>query len=447
MNFANEYRAKLRKPNEAVQVVKSGDWVDYCFGIIQPVLLDEALAKRKEELRDVKIRSALALKPRKVVEADPERSAFTYTSWHFSGYDRRLHDQGLCDFVPMIYRNKPLFYRNDIEVDVAMLAATPMDKHGFFSFSLTNSATKAILETAKVVIVEVNECLPYAFGGSEECIHISDVDFVVEAGAMELPTMTAATPNAVDKQVAKLIVADIVDGATIQLGIGGMPNAVGGMIAESDVKDLGMHTEMLSDAYLTMYEKGKLTNRRKAVDKGKGVWTFCAGTQALYDWVDCNPFLASYPVDYTNDPRVIAQFDNFISVNNCVEVDLYGQISSESSGPRQISGTGGQLDFVTGAYQSRGGKSYICFSSTFEDKKKGSKASRVVATLPNACIATVPRTQVHYLVTEWGKVNLAGCSTWERAERIISIAHPDFRDELIAKAEQLHIWRRSNKRC
>ncbi len=446
MNFANEYRAKLRTPDQAVQVVKSGDWVDYCMGLGQPVLLDEALARRKHELQDVKIRCALALTPRQVVEADPERAAFTYTSWHFSGYDRKLHDRGLCDFVPMIYRNKPLYYRNDLAVDVAMVAVAPMDKQGFFNFSLSNSATKAILETAKTIIVEVNECLPYAFGGSEECVHISEVDFIVEAGAMKLPTMAAAMPDAVDEIVARLIVDDIVDGSTIQLGIGGMPNAVGSMIAESDVKNLGMHTEMLVDAYLTMYEKGKLTNKCKTVDKGKGAWTFCVGTQALYDWVDHNPFLASKPVDYTNDPCVIAQIDNFVSVNNCVEVDLYGQISSESSGPRQISGTGGQLDFVTGAYQSRGGKSYICFRSSFEDKKSGQKASRVVPTLPTAGIATVPRTQVHYLVTEWGKVNLAGCSTWERAEKIISIAHPDFRDELIAQAQQLNIWRRSNKR-
>lgn len=446
MNFADEYKVKLRTADEAVRVVKSGDWVDYGFGAGQPVLLDEALAKRKSELRDVKVRSALSLRPRQVVEADPDGEAFTFCSWHFSGYDRKLHDQGLCHYIPMIYRNQPRFYRNDLAVDVAMLAVAPMDKHGFFNFSLSNSSSKAILETAKVVILEINDQLPYAFGGSEECIHISEVDFIVAGGSFPVPQLPAAAPDAIDEIVARLIVDDIVDGSTIQLGIGGMPNAVGNLIAASDVKNLGMHTEMLVDAYLTMYEKGKLTNKCKTVDPGKGVWAFCVGTQALYDWVDHNPLLASKPVDYTNDPRVLAQIDNFVSVNNCVEVDLYGQVSSESSGSRQISGTGGQLDFVTGAYQSRGGKSYICFRSSFEDKKSGQKASRVVPTLPTAGIATVPRTQVHYLVTEWGKVNLAGCSTWERAEKIISIAHPDFRDELIAQAQQLNIWRRSNKR-
>ena len=446
MNFADKYKVKLRTPDEAVQVVKSGDWVDYGFGAGQPVLLDAALAKRKPELRDIKVRSALSLHPRQIIETDPEREAFTFCSWHFSGYDRKLHDRGLCNYIPMVYRNQPRFYRNDLAVDVAMISVAPMDKHGFFNFSLSNSSTKAILETAKIIILEINEQLPYAYGGSEECVHISEVDFIVEAGSRAIPQLPAAAPDAIDEMVARLIVDDIVDGSTIQLGIGGMPNAVGNMIAASDVKNLGMHTEMLVDAYLTMYEKGKLTNKCKTVDPGKGAWAFCVGTQALYDWVDRNPFLASHPVDYTNDPRILAQIDNFVSVNNCVEVDLFGQVSSESAGARQISGTGGQLDFVTGAYQSKGGKSYICFRSSFEDKKNGKNASRVVPTLPNAGIATVPRTQVHYLVTEWGKVNLAGCSTWERAERIISIAHPDFRDELIKQAEQLNIWRRSSKR-
>ena len=169
------------------------------------------------------------------------------------------------------------------------------------------------------------------------------------------------------------------------------------------------------------------------------------GSQRLYDWVDSNPSLASYPVDYTNNPAVIAQNDNFVSVNNCIEVDLYGQVSSESSGVHQISGSGGQLDFVTGAYSSRGGKSFMCFRSTYTDKKTGRLVSRVAPTLPQGSTVTTPRSQAHYFVTEWGKVMLAGCSTWERAERLISIAHPDFRDELIRQAEQMKIWRRSNK--
>ena len=441
----SEYQAKLRSAEEAAAVVESGQWVDYGLGLSQPIMLDAALAKRKAELRDVKFRSALSLAPRQVVIADPDRESFVFNSWHFGGYERKLHEHNLCNFIPMIYRNKPHFYRNNLEVDVAMISVTPMDKHGYFNLSLTNSATRAILDTAKTVILEVNKNLPTALGGREECIHISEVDYVVEGNNNKLTELPAAAPDEVDQTVARMIVEEIVDGATIQLGIGGMPNAVGTLIAESDAKNLGMHTEMLVDAYLAMFEQGKLTNRCKRTDQGKGVWTFCIGSQKLYDWVDNNPGLASYPVNYTNDPAIIAQNDNFISVNNCIEVDLYGQISSESSGTKQISGSGGQLDFVTGAYSSRGGKSFICFRSTYSDKKNDRLHSRVVPTLHAGGIVTDPRSQAHYLVTEWGKVNLAGRSTWERAERIISIAHPDFRDELIKHAEKMKIWRRSNK--
>ena len=446
MSIVNEYKSKLCSANDAVAIVQSGDWVDYGMGLSQPVVLDEALAKRKHELRDVKIRSIMTVMPRQVVSKDPDRETFTYCSWHFSGYDRKLNEQGLCNFIPMIYRNLPSYYRNYLAVDVAMVSVPPMDKHGYFNFSLNNSATRATLETAKKVIVEINENLPIALGGREECIHISEVDYIVAGNntpAIELP---GTIPDEIDQRAARLIVDEIVDGATIQLGIGGMPNAVGNLIAESDVKNLGMHTEMLVDAFLTLYEKGKLTNKFKNTDKGKGAWTFCMGSQKLYDWVDNNPSLASYPVDYLNDPEVIARIDNFISVNNCIEVDLFGQVSSESSGLRHISGSGGQLDFVTGAYSSRGGKSFMCFRSSYTDPKTGEFRSRVVPTLPVGTIVTTPRSQAQYFVTEWGKVNLAGCSSWERAERLISIAHPDFHDELIRQAEQMKIWRRSNKR-
>ena len=446
MSIVNEYKSKLCSANDAVAIVQSGDWVDYGMGLSQPVVLDEALAKRKHELRDVKIRSIMTVMPRQVVSKDPDRETFTYCSWHFSGYDRKLNEQGLCNFIPMIYRNLPSYYRNYLAVDVAMVSVPPMDKHGYFNFSLTNSATRATLETAKKVIVEINENLPIALGGREECIHISEVDYIVAGNntpAIELP---GTIPDEIDQRAARLIVDEIVDGATIQLGIGGMPNAVGNLIAESDVKNLGMHTEMLVDAFLTLYEKGKLTNKFKNTDKGKGAWTFCMGSKKLYDWVDNNPSLASYPVDYLNDPEVIARIDNFISVNNCIEVDLFGQVSSESSGLRHISGSGGQLDFVTGAYSARGGKSFMCFRSSYTDPKTGEFRSRVVPTLPVGTIVTTPRSQAQYFVTEWGKVNLAGCSSWERAERLISIAHPDFHDELIRQAEQMKIWRRSNKR-
>ena len=218
-----------------------------------------------------------------------------------------------------------------------------------------------------------------------------------------------------------------------------MPNVVGAMLAESDVKDLGMHTELCGDAYLKLYEAGKLTNRRKKLLPGRGLTGIVFGSKALYDWVDDNPAIAAAPLSYVNDPKVIAKNDDLISVNNCIAADLYGQISSESSGLRQISGTGGQLDYVTAAQESKGGKSFICMTSSFVDKK-GVRHSRIVPHF-GGDIITTPRTQAFWVVTEFGAVNLAGASAWERAQRLISVAHPDFRDELIRAAKEQKIWR------
>ncbi len=223
-----------------------------------------------------------------------------------------------------------------------------------------------------------------------------------------------------------------------------MPNALGELIAASDIKDLGMHTELCSDAYLSMYKAGKLTNKRKKIDKGKGVFGCAIGSPALYEWVDDNHGIAAYPLEYVNRPSVIAQIDNMVSINSCVSVDLYGQVAAESSGSRQISGTGGQLDFLIGASASRGGKAFICMSSVYRDKE-GVYHSRIRPQF-DGDIITSPRSQVYFLATEYGVINLEGRSTWERAEGLISIAHPDFREKLIKEAQKRKIWRRSNRR-
>lgn len=445
MDYHSEYRLKLKTPDEAVQLVKSGDWVDYGMNHNMPELLDEALSKRVGELRDVKVRGGVMPKPLKIVEADPERTSFIYNSWHFSTPERRYHDKGLCNYLPMTYRSQATFYRKYLEVDVACIAVTPMDKHGYFNLSLTNSSTRAVIDKAKTVILEVNEHLPWACGGYGELVHISEVDAVVEGPHEPLAVLSPVEPTEADMKIAEMICSQVRDGSVIQLGIGAMPNLVGKMLAESDVKDLGMHTEMLCDAYLDMYKAGKLTNRNKSIDWGKGVWSFGLGSKELYDWVDHNPGLASYPVEYTNSPWVMAQHDRLIAINGCIEVDLYGQVNAESVGSRHISGTGGQLDFVTGALMAREGKSLVCMSSTYTNRRTGEVTSRVVPVLPSGSIVTDPRSQAMYIVTEWGMVNLAGRSTWERAEMIISIAHPDFRDDLIRHAGKMNIWRRSNR--
>jgi butyryl-CoA:acetate CoA-transferase len=443
MRYVDEYTKKLVKPEEAVKIVRSGDWVEYGQFAVQAVVLDRALAARKGELRDVKIRATTrAFGIPEVVKADPTAEHFAYHNLHFSGFDRKLHDQGLCWFVPILYHEVPRYYRENCEVDVAMLPVAPMDRHGFFNFSLSNSHARAICDKAKTLIVEVNPNLPVCLGGKEEAVHVSEVDLITVAD-WKIPELPSAQPSEVDRKIAALIMDELADGSCIQLGIGGMPNAVGSMIARSDLKDLGIHTEMFCDSMVEMAEAGRLTGARKATDRGKIVFTFCLGTKTSYEFLDRNPMCASYPVNYTNDPFVIAQNDRFVAINNCVEIDLFGQVCSESSGTRHISGTGGQVDFTYGAYRSKGGKAFLCLSSTFD--KKGTTVSRIKPLLTEGAIVTDPRALVSYVVTEFGIVNLKGKSTWERAEALISIAHPDFRDELVRDAEKMGIWKRGNR--
>ena len=444
MNVFGEYRAKLRTADEAVKIVKSGDWVDYVTNLGFPALCDAALARRRDELTDVKIRGNLIFGPIRTVECDPTRGHFFYNTWHCSGYERKLCDAGLCNFIPMVFRNLAWYYREFLTVNVAMMSVAPMDKHGWFNLSCATGVGRAVLDAADVIILEVNEALPVIYGGFGESIHISEVDFVVEGPRRELPQLPAPAPSPEDQAIAAHIVPHIVDGATIQLGIGGMPNAVGSLIARSDLKDLGMHTELCGDAYFDLYEAGKLTNRRKTFQRGKGVTGMVFGTQKLYDWVDRNPGVVAEPLEYVNDPAIIAKHDTMISINSAISADLYGQVCAETAGQRQISGTGGQLDYLTGAAMSKGGKAFICMTSSFVGKD-GVRRSRIVPNF-SGDIVTDPRRQAFYIVTEYGAVNLAGASTWERAERLISVAHPDFRNELIAAAQKQKIWRGSSKR-
>lgn len=437
MSVYDEYRAKLRSPEEAVKAVKSGDWVDYTTNICFPTLLDEALAARRDELENVKFRGNLCFGPIRVAECDPERKHFIYNTWHCSGYERKLCDKGLCNYIPMVFRNLGWYYRKFLEVNVAMMCVPPMDRHGYFNFSCATGVAKDILDKADIVILEVNEHLPRIQGGFGECIHISDVDYVVEGEHGPLPEFPVAEPDEEDRAIAALLVPQIPSGATLQLGIGSMPNVVGSMLADSDIRDLGMHTELCGDAYYRLYRAGKLTNTRKNLWPGKGLTGIVFGSRDLYDWVSDNPSVAAAPLSYVNDPAVIAQNDNMISINSCIAVDLYGQICAESAGLRQISGTGGQLDYLTGAARSRGGKGFICMRSSFVDRN-GVRHSNIVPHF-NGDIVTDPRSQAYYVVTEYGCVNLAGRATWERAKLLISIAHPAFRDQLNRAAEEQKI--------
>lgn len=445
MDYLKQYNDKLITAENAAKLVKSGDWIDYGWCTGTAFEFDKELAKRVNELQDVKIRGGIFLWEPEFYKSDREGKHFTWNSWHCSGIERKMVGSEAAFYIPLRYSEMPRYYRdNPQNVNLAVFQVAPMDKHGFFNFGPNASHLMALIEKSDIVVVEVNENMPRCLGGFESEVHISKVDYIIQGSNPKISEMKAGGYTDLDIKVANMIVEEIPNGACLQLGIGGMPNAVGSVIADSDLKDLGVHTEMYVDAFVDMTEKGKITGANKSRDRFRQTYAFGCGSKKMYDFMDDNPMLMSAPVDYTNDIRVISSIDNFISINNAVDVDLFGQISSETSGTKHISGAGGQLDFVLGAYLSNGGKSFICLSSTVTDKE-GNMTSRILPTLKEGSVVTAARPNTNYVVTEYGKVNLKGKSTWERAELLISIAHPDFREQLIKDAEKMKIWRRTNK--
>jgi len=431
--YQRQYRKKLATPEEAVKVIQSGEIIVSGMGICQPPALLGAIAERarNEELEDLKFYSFLPLEHARRTVLDPALShRIQGYSWFVGAGERGLVQTGLNYFVPSYFHQVPRLCRDFMEIDTVVTTVSPPDRDGFFTFGTGNDYISVAARNCRRLIVEVNENMPRVFGDS--LLHISEVDLVVEEHVplLELPP----PPSREEDDIVGPMIAEMVpDGATIQLGIGGLPNAVARYLA--DHRDLGIHTELLTDGMIDLIKKGVITGRRKNIHRMKHVFATASGTAEMYEFMNDNPSMESYPASYTCLPSVIAQNDNQIAINSVLEVDLTGQANAEYLGGATFSGTGGQLDFVRGAFDSKGGKSIHAFYST----AKGGKISRVVPRFREGAIVTTPRADTHFLATEYGVADLKGKSTRDRALAIISLAHPAFREDLMKAAEDMYL--------
>lgn len=445
--YANEYNTKLVSAEKAVEAVQSGQNIFYGYFAMSPRALDEALAKRvgRGELSNITVNADCIMEMPKVILADTDHKSVLYHSGHFSAIERKLSDQGLCYFRPSNFGMTPsaLVQGHMDQPQFMMVAVTSMDANGFFNFSTSTAFTKEICDCSNIVIVEVNDQAPVCLGAGGEGIHISQVDYIVEHSCPMYTVPTDIPPSEADKKIAQLVINELSDGACLQFGIGSLPNTIGQLIATSDLKDLGIHSEMMADCFIDLFERGIVNGVKKRLESLKMSYTFALGSRRLYDFIDNNPACLTMPVAISNNPSRIAMNDKQISINNAMEIDLFGQVSSESSGFRQISGTGGQLDFTIGALKSKGGKAMLCLSSGVV--KKGQLHSRIVPYFKPGTIVSVPRSYVSYILTEHGIVNLTGKSTYQRAGLLIGIADPEFQDDLVKAANDMNIWTRTNK--
>lgn len=417
------FKSKVVTADEAVKHIQNGDLVVLSHAAAVPKLCVDALVRNAEKFKDVKIYHMLCLGEGKYM-APEMASHFRHVTNFVGANSRAAVAENRADFIPGFFYEVPSMMRQGLlPVDVAIVQLSAPNEEGYCSFGISCDYTKPAAEEAKIVIGEINAQMPFV--GGDNTIHLSDIDFIVEA---DYPLYTIPQPKIgeVEEAIGKNCAELVKDGDTLQLGIGAIPDAVLQFL--KDKKDLGIHTEMFADGVLELVRRGVITGAKKSLHPGKMVATFLMGTQDVYDFVNNNPDVELYSVDYVNDPRVIAQNDNMISINSCIEVDLMGQVVSECIGPKQFSGTGGQVDYVRGATWSKNGKSIMAMPST---ASKGT-ASRIVPKVADGAAVTTLRNDVDYIVTEYGIARLKGKSLRERAEALISIAHPDFREELLS---------------
>lgn len=426
-SYLKEYQAKLCSPQEAASAIKSGDHLCFPLGVGEPTLLVQALAARKHELEGVVVNQQHHITPGYFTEDSVPH--IKVNAWFTSHVSREAVQKGWADFVPNHFSQVPRLLREYWPVDVAGTVVSPMDEHGFFTCSLSVGYTMEAVKKAKKVVVQVNPQAPRTHGNCH--IHISEVDHIIECNE-PLHELKIPEISPVEEAIGGYLAEMIPDGSTLQLGWGGVPNAV--CKAMLGKRDLGIHTELISDGIVDLMMAGAVNNSRKTINRSKSLGTFALGTRKVYDFMNENPMIEMHPVDYVNDPYIIGQIDNMVSINATIQVDLLGQCCSESFGHLQWSGTGGQADFAQGANRSRGGKGFICTAST----AKNGTVSCIVPSLAAGASITTSKNDVDHVVTEFGVAKLRGQTAKQRAMNLINVAHPDFRGELMEAARRIN---------
>lgn len=423
MTWRTWYKEHLFTPAQAVQQIKSGQRVVVAHACGEPSIILDALVANAAQYENVEIIHMVAMGKAAYCQPQYDKN-FHHNAFFLGGSTRAAAAEGRVDFTPVYFSEIPSLLREDLRPNVTLLQCSPPDAHGYVSLGVSVDYTKPAAEASDLVIAQVNQNMPRTLGDS--FLHVTQIGCLVEA---DTPVIELAPPKIgdVERAIGENVASLVRDGDTLQLGIGAIPDAV--LLFLKEKNDLGIHTEMFSDGVVELVEAGVITNKAKTLHRGQSVATFLMGTRRLYDYVNNNPAVAMYPVDYVNDPYVIGQNDNLVSINSCVQVDIMGQVVSTSAGLRQISGVGGQVDFVRGANLSKGGRAIMAMPSI---TGKG-KISKIVPFLDQGSAVTTTRNEVNYVITEYGIAKLKGKSLRQRAEALIRIAHPDFRDELTAE--------------